>query len=84
MDNRGSKSVIGLILTAVKEQRVDGNGQVVNIACLRCALKNFERNSYINVLSNQILKKKYFLNYLHIINARDSHRGMTFLLRVKC
>lgn len=59
MDNRGSKSVIGLILTAVKEQRVDGNGQVVNIACLRCALKIFERNSYINVLSNQILKKSY-------------------------
>lgn len=59
MDNRGSKSVIGLILTAVKEQRVDGNGQVVNIACMRCALKNFERNSYINILSNQIFKKSY-------------------------
>lgn len=57
MEDRGSKSVIGLVPTAVKEQRVDGNGQVVNIACLRCTLKDFERNSYINVLSNQIFKK---------------------------
>jgi len=59
MEYRGSKSAIGLILRAVKEQRADGNGQVVNITCLRCALKDFDRNSYINVLSNQIFKKSY-------------------------
>jgi hypothetical protein len=59
MEDRGSKSVVGLVPISVKEQRVDGNGQVVNIACLRCTLKDFERNSYINVLANQIFKKSY-------------------------
>jgi hypothetical protein len=75
MDDRGSKSVVELEPAAVKEQRVDGNGQVVNITCLRCTLKDFERNFYINVLSNQIFKRSYSsisINKSDYINSESS------------
>ena len=57
MDNRESKSVAFSSFT-VKEQRVDGNGQVYPITCLRGTLMGFERNYQLNILSK--LNKRFF------------------------
>lgn len=59
MDNRVSKPVVRLTLATVKEQRVDGNGLVGFSTSLRCTLTGFERNSDINILSNQMFKRFY-------------------------
>jgi len=59
MDNRESKSVVGSVPTIVKEQRVDGDGQVRTLTCLRCALTGFERKPKINILSKEIYLKFY-------------------------
>jgi len=59
MDYRGSKSVAGLLSAAVKEQRVDGNGQEKLFSCLRYTLTGLERDSDINILSKQINKRFY-------------------------
>jgi len=59
MDNRGSKSVLGINPTShkpstVKEQRVDGSWCNENTLRLRCTLMGFERNYQIKIPSNQI------------------------------
>jgi hypothetical protein len=59
MDNRVSKSIVRLIPAIVKEQRVDGSGLVENYTSLRYTLTGFERNSNINILSNQMFKRFY-------------------------
>jgi len=53
MGYRGSKSVLALSASTVKEQRVDGsyclNPQLMQ---LRCTLTGFERNYQIKIPSN--------------------------------
>ena len=53
MEYRGSKSIVELKYTIVKEQRVNGNW---HSKCLRYTLKGFERNYQIRIPSNQINK----------------------------
>ena len=57
MDNRESKTVVRVLPTTVKDQRVDGSGQEIYSSCLRCILTGFERNSEVNNLSKQIHKR---------------------------
>lgn len=72
MDYRGSKSVVATLLAAtVKEQRVDGNGQVKFLTCLRCILTGLERDSYINIQSKQINKRFISSIGTHRIKERD-------------
>ncbi len=63
MGNRGSKSVVSLYNTAVKEQRVDGswllNQCAVPIRSLRCTLMGFERNYQVRILTNQLISRMY-------------------------
>ena len=75
MDNRGSKSIVKLNSTIVKEQRVYGSWFINNnLINLRCILRDFERNrnlyfsfnyfnsfnSHVKIPSNQFdLTKKY-------------------------
>nr|YP_006576199.1 intron protein 2, putative LAGLIDAGDG endonuclease [Madurella mycetomatis]AEY94398.1 intron protein 2, putative LAGLIDAGDG endonuclease [Madurella mycetomatis] len=74
MDNRVSKSIVRLIPAIVKEQRVDGNGLVEYSTSLRCTLSDFERNSNINILSNQVFKRFYsniIINKSDFINTES-------------
>jgi hypothetical protein len=59
MDNRESKSVVGFLPANVKEQRIEGNGQVKFNTCLRYILSGFERNFSINNQSKQIHKRHF-------------------------
>lgn len=73
MDNRESKSVDFLLVT-VKEQRVDGNGQVKFNTCLRSILSGFYLNLAINNQSKQIHKRFYTstnTNKIDIIEYRS-------------
>ena len=58
------------LVNPVKEQRVDGSWCInsysfpitnyKNISHLRCTLTGFKRNYQVNILSNQLNKKKFF------------------------
>ena len=65
MDNRESKSVVSFLPITVKDQRVDDSVQEkVSSSCLKCTLAGFERNSEINILSNQI---HIFYNVFNVV-----------------
>jgi hypothetical protein len=55
----------------VKDQRADGSGQGRFFPSLRCALKDFERNSKINIPSNQICKRLYSTINLNKLDRID-------------
>jgi len=64
IEYRGSKSAV----SAVKEQRADGNWCIINpqlkLMHLRCALMGFERNYQVKIPSNQLK-----INYFSTINS---------------
>lgn len=62
MDNCESKSIIGSLPIVVKEQRVDGRGQVYYNTCLRYTLRGFERNSHTYIQSKLIKNKLYSIS----------------------
>ena len=53
MEYRGSKSIVPLINTIVKEQREDGSLRIKNLMRIRCSLMGFERNYLANIPSEQ-------------------------------
>jgi hypothetical protein len=53
MEYRGSKSIVPLINTIVKEQREDGSLRIKNLMRIRCSLMGFERNYLANIPSKQ-------------------------------
>lgn len=77
MDDRESKSVVGLLPVTVKDQRVDDSGQEKFSYCLRCTLTGFERNSEVNILSKQIHKRIFTSISTNKIDNLEFNSGAT-------
>jgi len=71
MDNRESKSVVDFLPAIVKEQRIEGNGQVKFNTCLRYILSGFERNFSINNQSKQIYKRFFTSTFATLLRGRN-------------